>query len=79
MLVTPSRAVYSTITGGRLVRVKEAGGLMRTRLKPTSSDSLSGGPTGSGEVKKGRARVRGRGRTPSFLCHGHAALAGPHN
>ena len=77
--MTASRAVYSTITGGHLVRVEEAGGLMRPQSKPISFDSLSGGPTENWVAKKGGTRIRGQGCTPPFLCHRHAALVGPHN
>ena len=57
--MTASRAIYSTITGGRLVRVEEAGGLMRPLSKLTSSDSLNGGPSRNWVVKKGGTRVKG--------------------
>ena len=54
----------NTFSGGRLVRVEEEGGLMRTRSNLTSSDLLRGGPTGNWVDQKGETCVRGRGRTP---------------
>ena len=67
------------LSDGRLVRVEEAEGLISSRLKPTSSDSLSGGPIRNWVVKKGGTRVRGLMRIPLFLSHRHAAPVGPYN
>ena len=76
---TTSRAVYSTITGKRLVRIEGAGGLIRPRSKPISYDLLSGGHAGNLVVLKEGTHVKGRGCTPPILHYRHAALVGPHN
>ena len=52
-----------TLSGGCLVRVEEAEGLMRPCSKPTSSDSLCGGPTGD-LVAQRKGHISGVGDVP---------------
>ena len=44
-MATADKAVYSAITGGLLVRVEGADGLIRPLLRPTSSNSLVTAPS----------------------------------
>ena len=64
---TTSRAVYSIITGGRLVRVEAGSCKALIKAGLLLFDSLSDGPTGDIVVQKGGTCVRGRGRTPPTL------------
>ena len=61
-----------------MLGVEEAGGLMRPRLKPTSSDSLYGGQLGIGWLRR-KEHVLGDRDVPPFLGREYAALVGPHN
>ena len=76
-MATADRAFYRVITGGLLVRVEGAEGLIRPKIETDLFRLTSGGPIGELVIQKGGARVRGRGRTPPILRYRHAALVGP--